>query len=168
MEKEQLLEEIKKGTKAEMDSVMLYQKALEDSEGSEVKEFFQERVEEEKQHYNYLVNYYRLIEAGKEMIDFTNGITDEVKLERDSIFTEEFLKRIGEKQSLFSAISTAVLLEKEAFQFYKNLAQDVEDPELKSFFNRMGHWETEHYLDVLHIQKQAERHYWEINSFEPF
>lgn len=168
MTKQQLLEEIKKGIRVELDSVNLYEKSYLDSEDSEVKDFFKERIAEEKEHYNYLINYYNLVEIGKEMVDFTQGLTREESPDRDSIFSEEFLKRIGEKQTLFSAISTAVLLEKEALQFYKNLAQDVDDTELKSFFNRMGHWETEHYLDVLHIQKEAERHYWELNQFEPF
>lgn len=168
MKKEQLLAEIKKGIRAEMDSVNLYEKAFNDSDDKEVRDFFQDRIEEEKQHYNYLINYYNIVDTSGEMVDFTEGISKEEKPDRDSIFSEKFLKKIGEKQTLFSAISTAVLLEKEALQFYKNLAQDVDDPELKSFFDKMGHWETEHYLDVLYIQKEAERHYWEINKFEPF
>ncbi len=168
MSKEQLLLEIKKGMKAEMDSVIIYQKALDDADDQEVKDFFSERIEEEKKHYNYLLNYYNAVDAGREMVDFTEGLEVETTEDRESIFSDNFLKRIGEKQTLFSAISTSVLLEKEAMQFYKNLAQDVDDVELKSFFNKMGHWETEHYLDVLHIQKEAERHYWEINQFEPF
>jgi len=168
MNKEQLLQEIKKGIRAELDSVHLYERAYEDADDAEVKDFFHDRIKEEQEHYNYLVNYYNLIETGKDLVDFTKGLTPEEKPDRASIFSENFLKRIGEKQTLFSAISTAVLLEKDSLQFYKNLAQDAEEAELKSFFNRMGHWETEHYLDVLHIQKEAEKFYWQLNNFEPF
>ncbi len=165
MEKEELLQALKKGIMAERDSIELYQKALNNSQDEEVRSFFQERVEEEKRHYNYLLRYYNDIEQDNELSDYSEGIPD---TEAEKIFSDNFLKRIGEKQILFSAISTAVLLEKDSLQHYKNLAHDAEQPELKSFFNRMGHWETEHYIDVLEIQKEAERYYWEINDFEPF
>ncbi|MBW6515010.1 MAG: hypothetical protein K0B81_00150 [Candidatus Cloacimonetes bacterium] len=165
MEKVELLEAIKKGIMAERDSIELYQKALNSAEDEEVRSFFQERVEEEKQHYNYLVNYSHDIEQDKDLVDYTQDLPDP---DPAKIFSDSFLKRIGEKQTLFSAISTAVLLEKDSLQHYKNLAQDAEQPELKSFFSRMGHWETQHYIDVLNIQKEAERYYWELNEFEPF
>jgi rubrerythrin len=166
MNNEQLLDALKSGIRAELDSVNLYQQALDASQDEEVRSFFQDRITEEKRHYNYLVKYFEDVEQNKKLIDVTKGIQNEDQHEK--IFSDNFLERIGEKQTLFSAISTAVLLEKDALQYYKNLAQDVDDPELASFFNRMGHWETEHYLDVLHIQKQAEKYYWQQNSFEPF
>ncbi len=165
MEKRELLEAIRKGIMAERDSIELYQKALDSSEDQEVRSFFQERVDEEKKHYDYLIQYYKDISEDRELIDYTHDLSD---IEAEKIFSDDFLKRIAEKQILFSAISTAVLLEKDSLQHYKNLAQDAEQPELKSFFSRMGHWETEHYIDVLHIQKEAEKYYWELNDFEPF
>ena len=165
MEKAELLEAIRKGIMAERDSIELYQNALLSSDDLEVRSFFQERVEEESRHYNYLLNYFRDVDEERELVDYTQDLPD---YEPEKIFSEQFLRRIGEKQTLFSAISTAVLLEKDSLQHYKNLAQDAEQPELKSFFSRMGHWETQHYIDVLNIQKEAERYYWELNSFEPF
>lgn len=165
MEKSALLEAIRKGIMAERDSIELYQKALYNSEDEEVRSFFNQRVEEERRHYNYLLHYYDDVKEDRGLTDFSE---DFIETEPEKIFSDNFLKRIGEKQTLFSAISTAVLLEKDALQHYKNLAQDVEQPELKSFFTRLGHWETEHYLDVLNIQKEAERYYWELNDFEPF
>jgi rubrerythrin len=165
MEKKELLQALKKGMLAERDSIELYQKALDDSRDEEVRAFFQDRVEEEKRHYNYLLSYYNDIQEGKELTDYSQEAAD---VEAEKIFSEQFLRRIGEKQILFSAISTAVLLEKDSLQHYKNLAQDADQPELKSFFNKMGQWETEHYVDVLNIQKEAEKYYWEINDFEPF
>jgi len=165
MKKELLLEAIKKAMRAELDSVSLYQNALNASNDPEVREFFQERVNEEKTHYNYLLNYYKEVEGNKKLTDLGNIFTN---TEAERIFSDDFLRRIGEKQVLFSAISTAILLEKEAFQHYKNLAQDTEEPELKEFFTKMGSWETKHYVDVLNIQKEAEKFYWETNAFEPF
>ncbi|MCB5230282.1 MAG: ferritin family protein [Candidatus Cloacimonas sp.] len=165
MKKEQLLEAIKKAMRAELDSVNLYQSALNASDDQEVKDFFQERVDEEKRHYNYLLNYYKEIESDKKLTDLGDIFSEP---EAETIFSEGFLRRIGEKQVLFSAISTAVLLEKEALQHYKNLAQDTDEQELKDFFSHMGSWETQHYMDVLKIQQEAEKFYWEINDFEPF
>jgi len=165
MEKQELLEAIRKGIMAERDSIELYEKGLKNSDDDEVRAFFQERIDEERRHYNYLVRYYKDIEEDKELTDLSEGLPG---TEAEKIFSENFLRRIGEKQTLFSAISTAVLLEKDSLQHYKNLAQDTEQPELKSFFSHMGCWETEHYIDVLNIQKEAEKYYWELNDFEPF
>ncbi len=165
MEKQELLEAIRKGIMAERDSIELYEKGLHSAEDDEVRSFFQERIDEETRHYSYLVRYYKDIEDDRELKDLSEGLPG---TEGEKIFSEEFLRRIGEKQTLFSAISTAVLLEKDSLQHYKNLAQDAEQPELRSFFSQMGRWETEHYIDVLNIQKEAEKFYWELNDFEPY
>ncbi len=165
MNKELLIRAVRKCIKAELDSVHNYQNALNNSDDREVIEFFNERIAEEKRHYNFLIQYAKEITENTTLTDFSEELTLRNK---ESIFSDSFLRRIAEKQILFSAISTAVLLEKDSLQFYKNLAQDVDSPILRTFFNKMGTWETEHYLDVLNIQKQAEEYYWQINNFEPF
>lgn len=167
MKKDYLLKALKDAMKAELDSIFLYQKAMENAEDEEIINFFRERVEEEKRHYNYLLIFHKDIEGDRNIVD----LTDEIKRISDSqkeIISDDFIRRIGQKPELFSAISTAVLLEKNSFEFYKKTAENVDIEELKSFFNQMAHWETQHYIDVLHIQNEAERHYWQLNKFEPF
>jgi len=166
-EKKILLAAIKKGMKGEMDSVTMYEDAAAKTTDTEVKEFFRSRAEEEKLHYNTLLNYYKGIDNDED----TSEINEQVKrLERKETgaFTAEFKHRIAESQVLFSAISVAILLEKNAMDFYRKSSAEVEDAQLKDFFEMMAIWEEYHYNEVMEIMSEAEHHYWEINNFSPF
>lgn len=164
--KETLLEAIKKAMQGEMDSVTLYQNAADHSDDPEVKEFFFSRREEERVHYNFLLRYYQ--EISKDLAP--SDLSDELKAAPDlhPIFSADFIRRIGQDQYLFSAISTALLLEKDAIEHYRKCGQDTEFATLRAFFGFLEDWETRHYEDLLAIQKEAEQHYWDVNRFEPF
>lgn len=165
-QKEELLVQIKKAMQGEMDSVTLYANAAEHSDDPEVKEFFAGRREEELRHYYYLLRYHQEIAQDKTL---SEEALEELALpELHPIFSADFVKRIGADQYLFSAISTALLLEKDAFEHYGKLAQMAGNLTLQGFFALLEKWEMRHYDELLEIQKQAERHYWEANSFEPF
>jgi len=164
--KEQLINSIKKAMQGEMDSVNLYQNAADKSSDHEVKSFFMQRREEERRHYNYLLDYYQQLSSDIQPEDISDKLTRE-NLEK-SIFSESFIRRIGEDQALFSAISTALLLEKDAIDHYRKCEQETDILTLKSFFAMMSKWEMKHYEELVDIQKEAERFYWEANSFEPF
>lgn len=164
--KEILLENIKKAMQGEMDSVTLYKNAAEHANDPEVKKFFAERKEEEALHYNYLLKYYQEISNNLIPAD----ISEELNLEKglNPIFSDGFLKRIGEDQILFSAISTALLLEKDAIDHYRKSAGETDMITMKSFFEILQKWEESHYDDLSRIQKEAEVYYWQVNQFEPF
>ncbi|HQQ67606.1 MAG TPA: ferritin family protein [Candidatus Cloacimonadota bacterium] len=157
---------IKKAMQGEMDSVTIYKSAAGYSSDPEVKEFFLSRMKEEETHYNYLLEYYKMISEDK---DISNISTDLV-LENlvDTIFSSTFIKRVGEDQVLFSAISAALLLEKDAIDFYSKCEAEAEDITLKSFYGMMVKWETRHHDALVEIQKEAEEYYWQINDFQPF
>lgn len=164
--KEDLIKSIKKAMQGEMDSVNLYQNAAEHSTDSEVKEFFLTRREEERKHYNYLLDYYQQLSNELQPADISSELMKE-NLEK-SIFSDSFVKRIGEDQVLFSAISTALLLEKDAIDYYRKCEKETELSSMKSFFGILVKWEMKHYDELAQIQKDAERYYWQVNSFEPF
>lgn len=164
--KENLLASLKKAMQGEMDSVTLYKNAAAHSADPEVKDFFIARGEEEKHHYNYLLKYYQEISNDMQPSDMSG----ELKAFKDMnpIFSGNFLKRIGEDQYLFSAISTALLLEKDAIDHYRKCSEETDNLTLKSFYNLLVTWEQVHYDDLLVIQKESETYYWELNNFEPF
>jgi rubrerythrin len=164
--KEQLLKSLKKAMQGEMDSVNIYQHAAENSGDPEVKDFFLSRREEERLHYNYLLDYYQQITNDLQPEDLASQVKTENLVK--SIFSPAFIKRIGENQLLFSAISTALLLEKDAIDHYRKLAAETDIDTLKDFFELMVKWEMKHYEELAGIQKEAEHFYWEINDFEPF
>ena len=159
-----LLESIKKAMQGEMDGIVLYQNAANHADDPEVKAFFHERAEEEQLHYNYLLDYHNRIQDNKP----SNLPPLENKSGLNPIFSEFFIKRIGQDQYLFSAISTSLLLEKDAMDYYHRMSVETENEELKQLFKVLTQWETSHYDDLLVIQKEAEQHYWQINRFEPF
>lgn len=164
--KEDLLKSLKKAMQGEMDSVSLYDNAARNSKDPEVKEFFTHRKEEERAHYNYLLQYYQELSNDLNPTDLSQDLNAQKGF--NPIISDNFIKRIGENQILFSAISTALLLEKDAIDHYKKCGQDTQNQTLKSFYNILVDWETKHYDDLLVIQKEAEVYYWEINRFEPF
>jgi len=163
--KEVLLNSLKKAMQGEMDSVTLYKNAASQAGDPQVKEFFDERADEERRHYNYLLQYHQEISNGLEPSNLSNELNAEKGF--NPIISEAFVKRIGENQVLFSAISTALLLEKDAIDHYGKCARDTDSITLKSFYELLVKWETKHYDDLLAIQKEAETFYWEINQFEP-
>ena len=150
----------------EMDSVTLYGSAAQHSADSEVKEFFKLRKEEERLHYNYLLQYYQEISNDLQPSDLSKTIVADFG--EHPMISNDFLKRIGEDQVLFSAISTALLLEKDAIEHYRKCLEETENLTLKSFYELMIRWESKHYDDLLQVQKDAEQYYWQINQFEPF
>lgn len=165
-DKEQILEALKIAMQGELDSINLYMEATVKSTDEDVKKFFSERVCEEKQHYNYLLNAYKDFDEEKSAVDLTIELTTNHPF--SPIITQDFVKRISENSFLFSAISTGVLLEKNAFNYYEEQADKSTHESLKKLYKTLANWEKVHYDDLLKLQKEAQTVYWEINSFEPF
>lgn len=165
-QKEDLLNSIKKAMQGEKDSVILYENAAEHSPDPEVKAFFAHRREEERQHYNYLLKYFQEISGDMQPSAWDPELA--AAENTHPIFSADFIRRIGSDQYLFSAISTALLLEKDAFEHYHKATLLTENLTLQGFFGILEKWEIRHYDELLQIQREAELHYWEMNSFEPF
>ena len=166
MSQETLLSAVKKGLKGELDSVTIYMDAASQSDGP-VAEFFRERGKEEQQHYNWLLAYYKELSQGR--IPDENLAADVFAMEgRSPLVTEEFLKRVGQSQHLVTAVSAGVLLEVEAVRHYRKAAEETVVPALRDFFDALADWEEKHYKDLLAIQDEAERYWFNAHHFEPF
>ncbi len=166
MEEQSLLDALAEGIRGELDSVTVYEEAATRSDG-EVRAFFFERAEEEKQHYNWLLDYYQQISLGETPIG-RPASRGEGPVEEDSLLTKEFLKQIGEKQYLSTAISTALLLEYNAMTHYKRSAETAQEPSVKELFEELFQWETDHYDALLKIQSESRQYWFDIQKFEPF
>lgn len=157
MQREKILTAVKNAMKGELDSIAVYQNAKNNSQDEEVIKFFENRVKEEKQHYNYLLALYQTITKYEELQPVNMSAAENL------IFSENFKQKIGKNNLLFSAISVATLLEKNAFEFYQNTAQEAEDEILRSFFEKMAAWEKEHYNVLLEIAEEAKETFWQEN-----
>jgi len=162
--KDVLVNAVKGGMKAEMDAVTLYEEAANKSNDQEVKKFFLDRANEEKSHYNFLLSFYEALDGMGDMAD--------IKIHDNSVspaISENFITRISQNQFLFSAISTAILLEKNGIDYYRKCAQETKSVQaLSDFFHVLVDWEMKHYDELMKIQKDAEEIYWRFNKFEPF
>ncbi|MBN1327053.1 MAG: hypothetical protein JW996_03800 [Candidatus Cloacimonetes bacterium] len=164
---DKLLQAVKEGIKAELDSINLYQHGLNNTEDDEVIKFLANRVEEEKIHYNFLVDYYQKICSGEDPAVEIPEIPDNYA-ELNTFVSKSFFTAFSQNQILFSTLSLAALLEKKSMDHYRKCAEEAEVFEIKAFFNLMVEWEAKHYEEIIMIQKEAEREYWNLNQFEPF
>ncbi|MBN2460555.1 MAG: hypothetical protein JXB60_03015 [Candidatus Cloacimonetes bacterium] len=166
-DKEKLLEALKGGIKGELDSINLYSAALTQAKEPEVRKFLQNRVEEEKQHYNFLIHHYQKIDRDQEIESIEQEIP-RTSRQIAPMISDRFIEEISRNQFLFSSMSTAALLEKNAIDYYSKCAAETQHDDLKVFFRMMVKWESQHYDDIMDIQKETEHLFWEINRFEPF
>lgn len=166
MKDDTLLKAVKKGLKGELDSVTVYMDAAAESDGA-VSDFFLERGQEEQRHYNWLLAYYKELTGGT--MPNANLAAEVLGMDgRSPLVTEEFLRRVGESQHLVTAVATAVLLEVEAIRHYRSAAEETDVPALRDFFNALADWEELHYKDLLAIQDESERYWFDTQRFEPF
>jgi len=164
MANESILTAIKTGMKGESDSVTTYESAAGSAE-TDVRDFFLERADEEKRHYNWLLAYYKEIAAGKNP---EKDLIENAEPARSPIITQDFLKRIGTSKQLSAAVATAVLLEANSIRYYRKCAEESLHPALKLFYDKLAAWEDKHYHDLLTIQEESERYFWDVNNWQPF
>ncbi|TFG84395.1 MAG: hypothetical protein E4H20_03295 [Spirochaetales bacterium] len=161
----EILTAIKAGMKGELDSVTVYEDAAKVSTG-EVKDFFLDRAAAEKQHFNYLLEYYKT-----NTVNLTPERNAQAELGggwKSAIIGEAFLKQVASSRQLSAAVAAAVHLEADAIRHYRDWAARVDAPELKKLLNTLVDWEEQHYADLLLMQEEMQRYYFDINHFEPF
>jgi len=161
----EVLAAVKGGMKGELDSVTVYEEAAAVSEG-DVKEFFLARAAEEKKHFNYLLEYYRT-----KTINLTPERDAHAELGgswRSAIIGEAFLRQVAASRHLSAAVAAAAHLEADAVRHYRSWLERAQAPELKRLLGMLVEWEERHYSDLLLMQEEMERYYFEVNRFEPF
>ena len=161
-----LIEGIKTSLKGEMDSVTLYADAA-GRAGGDLAEFFTDLAEEEKRHFNWLLQYYRELSGGKSP-DRNLAAEAAAMTERGPIVTESFIKRLAGNQHLVTAIASAVLLELNAVKHYSSMAEEASILSLKEFFKVLAAWEQKHYDDLLKIQDESRNTWFDAQQFKPF
>ncbi len=165
MQDADILAAIKAGMKGELDSVTVYEDAAAAATG-EVKEFFAERAEAEKRHFNYLLDYYR-----SKVVNLTPERNVEADLRgswRSAIIGREFLQQVAGSRHLMAAVAAATHLEFDAVRLYRDWLARTESQELRKLLSTLVEWEERHYADLLLMQEEIQEHFFDINHFEPF
>lgn len=161
----ELLNAVKAAMRGEMDSVTVYEGAAAAATG-QVKEFFAERAETEKRHFNYLLDFYKnkTINLNPER----NAAAEISGGWKSAIVGAAFVKQVASSRQLTAAVAAALHLEADSIRLYRDWAARAEGAELKALLSALVEWEERHYADLLLIQSEMERHYFDINNFEPF
>jgi rubrerythrin len=170
MEEAKVLLAVKAGLKGERDSVTVYEEAAERSEG-EVKAFFLERAGEERRHYDKLLEVYAELRKGRLAGGGVRPLEPVAADRSPSFVTAAFLKRVAESRYLSAAVSSAVLLEATALRHYRDAAEaaaEAGETGLRGLFLTLADWEDSHYRELLRLQEESTRLWFDEQRFEPF
>lgn len=164
----ELKEIIKTAMRGELEGKELYKAISEKTDDQKAKDIFITMSQEEESHFQILQQILKHITKNEEFkidqiqkkVNFDNTVSP--------IFSSEFKNRIKEKHYEMSALSIAIKLEYDSFNFYSKASEDIDDKGLKQFFKYLSDWEKTHY-DALNKQmKYLEDDYFTENQFAPF
>ncbi len=159
---------LEKAMKGEIEGRELYTVAAERSEDDQAKEVFTFLAREEDSHLEALMGMYRSLIKEEEihmprlkrLVHFEDA--------RSPIFSEDFKKRLKGKHFEMSALSIAMKLEQDSFQYYKKMADETENNALREFFLDLSAWEKDHYNAIHREIAFLEDEYFTDNNFAPF
>lgn len=129
----------------EKDAKEFYSFNLERVEAPELKKLFGELVEIEKGHYNLLNRVYEKMDVTPLPINIS-WVVDDVSREVNTSIIADNSELISDEKSLsdLSVVRLAWLMESDFALFYKNAAEQVDEPEAKKALLELSEWEKQH------------------------
>lgn len=121
------------------DFYSFYANSLQDEN---LKKLFEEFVEIEKEHYNFLKKKYDNIAITPPQE--VSWVVDEQNKMLDPHILADNSDLLQDNFSDISILRLAYLIESDFATFYKNAAQKVEDQNIKTFLLELAKWEEEH------------------------
>ena len=157
-----------KAMKGEIEGRELYSSAADKSDDKKAKQVFKYLAEEENKHFEALKSMYDSIVGDNKII--IPEIPRLVSFDdaESPIFSRDFKKRIAGRHFEMSALSLALRLEHDSTKYYREMANDAADDDLKEFFNKLADWENDHYEALYNEITFLEDDYYESNNFSPF
>jgi rubrerythrin len=146
-----------------------YRATAEKTTNETARKFFEEFAEEELDHKRILADLYRtwrdestwdesILKTGRE-----HGFDI-----HDPILSEAFKKSLSTSTFDTTALDIAIVLEREARDFYNKAAQKVTDLELKKILTWLAQFEDDHYDTMVKLHESLREEYWHDNNFWPF
>jgi rubrerythrin len=154
--------------KGEIEGRELYKMVSERTDDPQAKEVFTYLAQEEQKHFEALEKMYHSTLKGEEIE--IPSLPRLVRFEdvESPIFSKDFKMRIGESHFEMSALSIALRLERDASDFYKQMAEESSISGLKKFFSGLAAWEEDHYRAIYKEIQFLEEEYYQKNNFSPF
>ncbi len=155
----QLLKVLKEAIKAESDGYYFYQMAEEKSKDPSAKEVFRSMALDELDHGSVLKGLYHAL-MKKSEFKFDRRRHPRGKFKTGSqkiIFSAKLKNKLKQNNFALSALRIAQMREKDAISFYGRHAKQSKHPELKSLFNFLVEWETDHLWALVRQESILER-----------
>lgn len=155
----QVLTVLKEAIKAESEGYYFYQVAGEKSKDTDAKEVFRSLAQDELDHGSVLKGlYHAIMKKSEYKFDHKRHTRAKSKTaSHRSIFSTRLKGKIRQNNFAISALRIAQMMEKDAISFYSKHAKQSKHPEMKSLFNFLVEWETDHLWALVRQESVLER-----------
>ncbi len=163
-----LITSLKKAIQGEIEGRELYRAASEKSNDPRAREVFNFLSMEEDDHIKALEKIGESFSSGKKIEEIELKKYIDLDADGSSIFSKSFKSRLEGKHFEISALSIGIKLELDSFKFYADLAEEADDPKIKTFFQKLSDWEKGHYKALQQELDSLQDEYFNQNHFAAF
>jgi len=164
---EKLKNGLRQAIQTEADGYQFYTMASQTTKDPKGKETFGILAKEELKHMDFLRAQYKSVnETGS--INSSLKIGEQHDFSSDPIFSEEILERIDDAQFEMSALSIGMQLELSSISYYREQAEESDNPDVSGFYNELAEWEKTHYDALERQQEMLKEDFWAKGGFAPF
>lgn len=168
MHKNKAIEAIKIAIQTELNGIQFYELAAQRTGDEKGKAVFSLLAKDEIKHFKELQKHYQSLISTNEWGSSINISEAKRIFEGESpIFSKELRTRIKEKHFEMSALSIGALLESNSIDFYKKMADTIDDPKAKELFEKLWRWEQEHLEAITKQLDLLKEEYWAEQNFSP-
>ncbi|MBD3162050.1 MAG: hypothetical protein GF346_07120 [Candidatus Eisenbacteria bacterium] len=169
MKKEQLqsaIDAVRTAIITEIKGLELYQTAAAKAEDPDARRMFEMLADEERGHKAYLEKHYEsLMKTGEwDKTELSPRSEEEVG---EFIIDDAFRRSLRRGNFEMAVVAIAVDLEAKAVAFYKEVAEQAEDPETRQVFEHLARWEEGHHQQFLEMERELRDSYFSDRGFAP-
>lgn len=164
MDQDKALSILKDAILGEKRGEVFYETVAKQTENEGVRDFFLSMAEDEKYHQEILAEQYKNFSSKKA---FLPPQTKEASKLAVDILKPEVMNAISAASYEASAISAAMLMEKNAITAYTERAKETDDKSEKDLYTWLATWEESHLDDLVQLDNQLREKVWYDNNFWP-
>jgi rubrerythrin len=165
--RDQLLAGLKEAILTEQTGVQFYTVAAANTTDVKGREVFQQLARDEAEHLQWLRRQYGHIVEGTPWEEIKPAFHMDLP-GPSPIFSDDLRSRIGEAHWEMTALSVGLALEEATVIRYRRLAQAVDQPEARQFFDALAKWEESHAEALSRQSNLLKESYWDEAGFAPF
>ena len=145
MEKIKLIEPVEIALNMEKDGRKFYLESAEKVTNEIIKNLLRSLAKDEEDHYNIFKKIYdsfKQNDSWPQEAKITANSDSRTIFEEYAVKNKEGVKKAGDEMDI---VKMALEIEKKSYVFYKKLSDEIEDNNIKMFFEKLSDIENEHY-----------------------